>query len=826
MNAHLNNQSLSLYSRISLSLPLILASVLSVFLLIFVGFNEVLKNAANFERERIDIQAEILKGAAESFLKAGLPLEQINGLDEIAQSLVTSDKSIKAITFYDQNQISLMPAVQGDSRDDIQMNHWIFVPMIKKANLNNSITAQYALNNRFEQVGSFEIEINQMVLANKVVAAFVDKLQMFYLLTAFFSVIVIYLIGKKPWYEDLVFSAFFLISAAVVSMLLIEVYSDGIQSKTQVLGDNLSQRLGPISQYGLEINDFEGIESLLIDYQKLNPDIQSISISVLGEGGLNERLVGYNDKLVSTTAAFEYQKKIGEVDQGALGVKVISLSVPKSVVYHAVLRNAQTFLALLIGCALIAGLFIKWAAVLQKIDFPPLSSKQTLSEKRAERANKDDFCNFKFFGRTGANITKDQMLQLIKPAYFISVFIEATNNSFLPKHLSGVAEAAGLAQSFSAIIFMLFFAAFALVLLPAGRYADKNGPKMILLLGAVLQTLAQVTLASSMELNSVVAARVLSGAGQGLFLIGIQAFILRYSSDSSRTKAASIIVFGFNAGLISGTAIGSLMSVYIGISGVFTLGFAIGVFLIFFVISFTPSETKQINISNQDNERSEFSTATEKSEDRSMWLNVASMLRSGEFIKTILFVGIPSKATLTGITFFAIPLVLTERGYENDTIGLCIMGYAVCVLISSFFIASLVDKLQKTKSTLSYGMIVSGLGVVLIGCTSVDFVNSWVPIPDLLVVLGVMLLGLAHGCILAPVITHIATSAAADRVGQASATAIYRFLERVGHILGPGIVAVVMGYIGVGLEVFLYLGGGIFILGFCFFIITKENETI
>ena len=53
--------------------------------LIFVGFNEVLKNAANFERERIDIQAEILKGAAESFLKAGLPLEQINGLDEIGE---------------------------------------------------------------------------------------------------------------------------------------------------------------------------------------------------------------------------------------------------------------------------------------------------------------------------------------------------------------------------------------------------------------------------------------------------------------------------------------------------------------------------------------------------------------------------------------------------------------------------------------------------------------------------------------------------------------------------------------------------------------------
>ncbi|MGI9408087.1 MAG: hypothetical protein ACR2O4_17050, partial [Hyphomicrobiaceae bacterium] len=40
----------------------------------------------------------------------------------------------------------------------------------------------------------------------------------------------------------------------------------------------------------------------------------------------------------------------------------------------------------------------------------------------------------------------------------------------------------------------------------------------------------------------------------------------------------------------------------------------------------------------------------------------------------------------------------------------------------------------------------------------------------------------------APVVTYIADSRLAEEIGQSTATATYRFLERVGHVAGPVLV--------------------------------------
>jgi MFS family permease len=69
--------------------------------------------------------------------------------------------------------------------------------------------------------------------------------------------------------------------------------------------------------------------------------------------------------------------------------------------------------------------------------------------------------------------------------------------------------------------------------------------------------------------------RALSGLGQGLLFIGIQSYILAVASPGKKTQGAGIIVFGFQGGMISGTAIGALLVTYMGATGVFTLGASI-----------------------------------------------------------------------------------------------------------------------------------------------------------------------------------------------------------------------------------------------------------
>jgi ABC-type polysaccharide/polyol phosphate export permease len=57
------------------------------------------------------------------------------------------------------------------------------------------------------------------------------------------------------------------------------------------------------------------------------------------------------------------------------------------------------------------------------------------------------------------------------------------------------------------------------------------------------------------------------------------------------------------------------------------------------------------------------------------------------------------------------------------------------------------------------------------------------------VIVGVIFVGLAHGFINAPVVTHVAHSALAKKIGANSVTTTYRFVERIGHVAGPALVA-------------------------------------
>jgi len=258
----------------------------------------------------------------------------------------------------------------------------------------------------------------------------------------------------------------------------------------------------------------------------------------------------------------------------------------------------------------------------------------------------------------------------------------------------------------------------------------------------VLSALGLAMLAFDPSFITALAARAISGIGQGIPFIAVQFYILNATTPERRTEGASIIVFGFQGGKISGMAIGSLLVGQPGAPGVFMLSAVIAIAISFYVRVMAP-----------DIRRIVVSTEERLSSSGVAWRDLLRVISNADFIRTMLMIGIPAKVVLTGAIIFAMPLLMTRMGYAQDDIGQILMVYAAGVLVVSSVISRLVDRSGKTDGVLFAGALASGAG--LISSSMAGWPASTYGATALLVV-GAAIVGIAHGFINAPVITHIA----------------------------------------------------------------------
>ena len=324
-----------------------------------------------------------------------------------------------------------------------------------------------------------------------------------------------------------------------------------------------------------------------------------------------------------------------------------------------------------------------------------------------------------------------------------------------------------------------------------------------MIFGAIISIVAQATLATSGDFGMALFARLLSGVGQGMLLIGVQAYILENADPTKSTQGAGIIVYGFNGAMISGAAIGSLLSVYLGVSGVFWVATIISTTLFFFILVAIKPAEKVIE------EKVETVVEEPKPVTAEKGKNPLHLLVDFEFMRSMLLIGIPTKAVLAGVTIFALPLILNTLGFANDSIGQIIMFYAAGVLLTSHFATKLVDRIGKKITILTWGALLSAVGLCLVGMTGIEIEGiglSPEQIKLVMIVIGTLILGLSHGLINAPVVTHVLDSESVAKVGKSTSAATYRFLERTGHVMGPIILANVLIWTHNDPKALMYVG--------------------
>lgn len=736
---------------------------LSLVLLLYVGYGEATRTLQQFQVDKLASQGRYLQSTLNDFLRPGHPIKQFVGFKAQTGNILASDPTVGGMAIFDgagelvfgngyvgQKLLKAEDAANGEGDGAFSVR-----------SDDDFVQVLLPLRDRFEQVASLVITMERSIVTDRVRSSFEPLLAAAIFAAIAFGVATSItgadLTARKRWLHALFAVSFIGVSGVVVATL-VTLYSEGAQAKSKSMADTLGQRLSNIISFGLNIWEIDGIDGLLTDYRALNPDMSHAAIIVDGSIRFHTDRDAVGKSWRSNPKHYEY---ISDMSQpGGRNIK-LAVAIPSDIVMRQTIRSVKNFAALFIASALMAGVFLQIAGSLRRLGTPDVERERPFED-------------------SGADSGDAALLNLVKPVFFIAVASEHLAYSFLPQYVTALAAAAGLSSDYASAPFTLYYLFFALSLVPAGHLSQRFGPRPLMVWGLLLSGagLAALTVAPDFMLTCI--ARVVSGVGQGVLFIGVQSYILDTASAERKTRGAAIIVFGFQGGMITGMAIGSLLVTHVGQMDVFTLAAGVAFLMAAYTVLVVPGRGKMA-------ERA----SVEAPSLTLMLRDLGRVFRDLEFMRTMFLVGVPAKAVLTGVVIFALPLMLSSAGYRQEDIGQILMIYAASVMISSTYVSGFVDRSKRTDDVLLFGCFLSAfalIGIGMLGPNGDDAVMVQGQASTVLMIAAVAVLGIAHGLINAPVVTHVATTRVATETGASSVTATYRFLERIGHVAGPVVV--------------------------------------
>ncbi|KPF70916.1 hypothetical protein IP69_08270 [Bosea sp. AAP35] len=757
-----------------------LVAALSLLLLLYVAFEDARRTMERFHSEKMVAQGQVVQNALEGFTRPGLPLRHFVGFAGLVEPILEGDRLVESVAVYTASGDRVFAAGPAGARFGSQAR-----PgdgrIADIAITAEQIRVVLPLDDRFERIGHVVLVTPRALIAAQVEAAFKPLLGWAMLAAAVFALSVVLLFPRQDGparlrWIGIGFIAAFAVTATLVVGTLVATYSEAMQGRAKSLADSLGQRLEDIVAFNLSFADITGIGPLLDEYRQANPDIRAAALIVDGRVLVHTEAAREGVAWDHRSTDYEFAADLSPDGTARIQIRV---ALPRDVVFAQVLRSTKNFSALLVASGLFAALFVGLVHAFQK-------------RSRIGREASDDEA-------------KAFAIDLLKPAFFLAVFSEHLSYAFLPQMIQAATLAAGLSKAWASAPFTIYYLTFALALVAAGRLERRASARSLMVVGLALSAIGMTLMAVHLDFQSAVLARALSGIGQGILFIGTQAFVLTNSSQARRTRAGSIIVFGFQAGMIAGMAIGSLLVSSIESAGVFRLAAIVAAATALYVALALPATR---------------SAAAATSRASSLWRDIGALMRDGAFARTALLIGIPAKAVLTGIVLLGLPLMLAQLGYAKEDIGQITMLYAGAVILASQLASARADRTADTRSLLFQGACLTALGLFLIASPGLSVLMAWdvaaSPV-TVLVVAGVVTIGIAHGFINAPIVTHVADTAAAGIVGATSAAATYRLLERIGHVMGPVAMMQIFAVMGVSWSAFAAIGLGILIMALLFY---------
>ncbi|UCF96957.1 MAG: MFS transporter [Spirochaetaceae bacterium] len=833
--------------QILYTIPFVGVWFLTLLLLIYIGYGESRRTYYSFQMEKLQTQGEIMQIAISAYLQAGLPLKQFSGFASQSEGLLRSDDRIENIQVLDPAEKRIFIGLQssleaeqalalidsrtyGESRIQLKSETFARTRIEESA---DSFRLVLDLRGKFGVAGFLILESTKKAVYRDfnrvyryVFYGFIALSVVFILFILLFEILRKTDTRRRLVYQ-VVYTVGFLLMSLIIAAAVFNIYGEGARAKTQVLSDYLAKRLEAVAELGIEFEDISGINEALRDIKASDADVKSIALIQDGRAlyHTEQRMIGKT--YTPDSRSYEHFTSLKAGFGGSAEVKVL-VSIPLDIVTRAILGSAKNFIVLFIACSLIALIFLD------------VSTQLVSSAGRAggtsvrgvpPRVSIDGASSPSFRLR----------LSIIRPAYFLIVFVSALSVSFLPRLVAELMSSTTSPIASLSLPFTIYYAFFAMVLVPAGHYAESGSLKRLMVLGFMSEVVGLFLVAITDSYWVLSLGRAVSGIGQGVFLIGLQSYLLAVTPENRRTEGAAVKVIGRNSALIVGSAIGALLYVYLDYQKLFFIGSMLSVVGLVYLLILVP---------NAQAFAPDAQATAGKRERRSIkriFRNVVFALRDREFVKSLAFVGLIAKMSITGVVLFALPLIMARMNYAKEDIGQAIMLYYIASMLVSRYAAKMVDRLDATKIVLFLSNLVGGIGMFVLGLIGVGQLADQTRLPVvpglnrlalifnnlmgtgtlkiLVLLLCLILAGASNGLMAAPILTHITKTKAAKRYGNKSMTATYVFLERIGHVVGPMFVSFLFLLSDQSNTAISLFGAITIVLGLIFLVTAKDIKT-
>lgn len=364
------------------------------------------------------------------------------------------------------------------------------------------------------------------------------------------------------------------------------------------------------------------------------------------------------------------------------------------------------------------------------------------------------------------------------PRAFLPMWSRDLTKQVLPQAWEGTLAARLLTPAFDilpqavrmTLPISLFLLAGALMSAFAGRYSTRHGPKRLFALGLCLAAGGHVLAGLSESLLSLSLARVLAGMSFGCVSVAAFAHIGNAGGAGGIRGGSTALYLGaYVAAAICGAGLGSLLHERAGTPAVFTFGL-----LCIGLSALTLRGLPQLH--------------TSRASDAFRAGLLLKLLRQRPFIRLLILTGMPMQIVQQGLLFYWVPLALTAKGQSTSFIGLMMMGYFLLVLVLNPPLAHWADRSGKHVQLVTLGLALTSVAALLSGI-------FYTPV---LIGLSIALIGVAWAAIFPAQSILVLRLGELQLVGVTPSETIgmYRMVERIGSMLSPLFVALLIDKLG------------------------------
>lgn len=743
--------------RIFSGAPAALLVCVSTLLLAAVGWGDASRFYPRLMVERVAVVASTIAAPIAAYAEMGLPLGDFTGFQTRARAARAAAPEIEGVAIHSLAGGDLYSdlTAEGQAAAKAEATPTRFeVAGVSLRDVGETLILTQPIENRFGRVGEIEILIDRASLEREVerrlapMAAAAPAAA----LAALILLAFLYVpdARRRVRRAEAVAGVSFAVFAAAMLLLVFDLYRDGATSKTDAFALAMANRLSAATEIGLDPQSFAGLDRVLDAYLADRGEISRIAVLAGGETvaaapqGAAEGF-GVSSRAVVAPMA------------GAPDYAVVA-TTPLSAMAADLWRAGRNFLVLFVACGVAGYLLIAMGG--------SAAGAATRSGGGASVAGGAD---------AAAGLSR------IRALYFLCVAMDSLAVSFLPGVSTEAAMAAGLPDAAGAWPFAIYFAALTLTLIPAGARASAGDLRGLLLLGAAFAAGGFGLLCFSQDFWTLMAARAVSGAGQGALLVGVQGYALASVPEAQRTRAAAVQVFAFNAGFLCGASIGGMLYDFTDAPTIFAVAAAVGGAALILAATTGAAPVR--------------AAPTARAPSSGRIPPVSAFLGDRSFVLTLTLVGALSKFILAGVVMFGAPLMLAARGWSADTIGQLLMVFAIATLVAVPASARFSDRSGDPGRAVAGGALLSALGVLVFTAPEAAArflgfdLGAIAGADTAAAIAGLALLGLGQGATAAPLIAEIARTDLARAHGRDTTLSVYRFAERIGHISGPAAVA-------------------------------------